>query len=93
MIEQEHKDWNELGRMLDLYYENCIARIGEKWTHSALHGLACLECNGQVANVEGVWVWRWNTHNTQGAVYWSEGHADSHPAALIAMLKAHREAK
>jgi hypothetical protein len=93
MTDQERKDWDELGLMLDLYYENCVARMGEKWTRSLLHGLACLEANGCVQRAlardrDGEYWW---DISTKEVIDSDSGYADSHPAALLAMLKAHRE--
>jgi hypothetical protein len=88
MTEQERNQWIELGLMLDLYYENCITRIGEKWTHSALHGLACLECNGVVYRDDECHHWSYRDCDGMPQKW---GYEDTHPAALLAMLKAHRE--
>jgi len=62
-----------------------------------LHGLACLRVNGYVVRRrDGVWLWSHEDTNPEADL--SEpfeanyGDASTHPAALLSMLAAHREA-
>jgi hypothetical protein len=104
MTEQERKDWIEVAGMLGLrvdyrgemkiksqcpsgfeniVYMACSCDAGV----AILHGLACLEVNGCAQRMgAGLSLdWYWEVYHRH------HGLAATHPAALLAMLKAHRE--
>ncbi len=104
MTDQEHKDWIEVAEMLRFNYEPLVNRLAEMlewtafkgkaedWAQATIHGLACLEANGCVQRAlardrDGEYWW---DISTKEVIDSDSGYADTHSAALIAMLNAHR---
>lgn len=89
MQPSEREQWVKVAEALGVKQKTPLA-VGLIRVRAMFHGLACMEANGSVRmseSISGKWLWSFGGESPKLA------YADSHPAALLAMLTAHREAK